>query len=252
MKNYYVYQITDPMTGEYYIGSRGFNGDPVKDDYTGTPYKWEKPDNVIKVIIRSDFKNMEDAIQYEREMIISNIKNPLNRNYSIPNPKWNHEGRVVAKNEEGKVISVSINDPLLKTSLFGVTKGKVVVKDNNGNIFMTDVNNPDYINGNLLHVAKGMIMGEDHPNFGKQWINDGNLQKFVNQYEIEDFLKLGWKIGTLQKGKTTPSSHVGSCWIHSDELQKTKRIKKTDLEYYLSIGWKPNRLKLGKYERKRT
>lgn len=250
MKSYYVYQVIDPLTDEFYIGSRGFDGDPKDDTYTGSPYNWDKPENLKKIIIRSGFNTMEEAISYEREMIIANIDNPLNRNYSIPHPKWNHEGRVVAKNEEGKIISVSINDPLLKKSLFGVTKGKVVVRDENGNTFMTDVSNPDYVSGKLVHAAKGVLANESHPNHGKIWVSNGETQKFVNESESESYIDKGWSIGTLQKGKTTASSHVGSCWIHNIELNETKRIKKTDLDYYLSMGWKPNRLKLGKYGKK--
>ena len=250
MKTYYVYQVINPVTNEFYIGSRGFEGNIEDDSYTGSPYVWNKPENLTKFIIRSNFNSMEEAIEYEREMILSNIENPLNRNYAVPHPKWNHSGRVVAKNESGKIISVSINDPLLKKSFFGVTKGKVVVRDENGFTFMTEVSNPDYISGKLKHVAKGNLIKEDHPNYGKNWINNGETQKIVSADGLKSYLDDGWNIGTLQKGKTTPSAHLGSCWIHNNELQKTKRIEKTDLDYYLSIGWKPNRLKLGKYGKK--
>jgi hypothetical protein len=250
MKTYYVYQVTNPENGEFYIGSRGFEGLLEEDDYTGSPYVWDKPKNLTKVILKSGFDTMENAIEYEREMIITNINNPLNQNYSIPHPKWNRDGKVTAKNKDGKIISVSINDPLLKKSLFGVTKGKVVVRDEDGNTFMTDVNNPDYISGKLVSANKGMMMGESHPNYNKKWMNDGNKQVNVKDEDIQYYLDKGWVIGTLQKGKTTPSSHVGSCWIHNIELQETKRISKSELDYYLSIGWKPNRLKLGKYGKK--
>ena len=190
---------------------------------------------------------MQDAIEYERELIIANIKHPLNRNYSIPNPKWNHDGKVTAKNEEGKIISVSINDPLLKISLFGVTKGKVVVRDENGNTYMTEKNNPDYLSGKLQHANKGQMSGELHPNIGKQWVNNGEKQELVKLDKLPEYINNGWNLGTLQKGKKTESSHAESCWIHKIELQQTKRIKKSELEDYLSKGWLRNRLKLGKY-----
>jgi hypothetical protein len=252
MKTYYVYQVNDPNTGEFYIGSRGFLGNINEDEYSGSPYVWNKPDVLNKIIIRSDFKSMQEAIEYEREFIIANIKHPLNRNYSIPNPKWNRDGKVTAKNENGKIISVSINDPLLKTTLFGVTKGKVVVRDEEGNTFMTDTNNPDYLSGKLIHANKGQMSGEFHPNIGKIWVNNGEEQKLINSDKISEHINLGWTLGTLQKGKRTESSHSGSCWIHNIDLQQTKRIKQSELDEYLSKGWLKNRLKLGKYENRKS
>jgi hypothetical protein len=115
---------------------------------------------------------------------------------------------------------------------------------------MTDTNNPDYLSGKFQHANKGQMSGEFHPNYNKIWMNDGNKQVSVKDEDKQSYLDKGWVIGTLQKGKTTLSSHVGSCWIHNNELQETKRISKSELDYYLSIGWKPNRLKLGKYGKK--
>jgi hypothetical protein len=251
MKTYYVYQVTDPITKEFYIGSRSFSGNIDEDNYTGSPYVWKKSKVLEKIIIKEGFSSLEQAIEYERELIIANIKNPLNRNYSIPHPKWNRDGKVTAKDEKGKIISVFINDPLLKTSLFGVTKGKVVVRDENGNIFMTDKDNPDYLSGKLQHANKGQMTGEFHPNIGKRWINDGQIQKLIKTDIISEYIQNGWFLGTLQKGKKTESSHTGSCWIHNIELQQSKRIKSSDLDGYLSKGWLKNRLKLGKYEKRK-
>jgi len=250
MKKYYVYQIVNKETGEFYIGSRGCKCEISEDNYTGSPHTWKKPnsEDIKKIILKSGFLNMEETIMYERELILANIKNPLNRNYSIPHPKLSREGLVTAKDEiSGKIISVYIEDPLLKSSLVGVTKGKVVVRDERGNTFMTETTNPDYVSGKLKHANIGLVSGESHPNYGKQWVNNGEIQKLINFKQIENYLSNGWNTGTLQKGVTTNSSHLGTCWIHNLEKQKTKRIDKSQLEEYLSIGWLPNRLKLGKY-----
>jgi hypothetical protein len=192
LKTYYVYQISNPTTNEFYIGSRGYLGDINEDKYTGSPRVWNKPNILNKIIIKSDFKSMIEAIEYERLLIIANIKHPLNRNYSIPNPKWNRDGKVTAKNEHGKIITVCINDPLLKISLFGVTKGLVLVKDKNGNgngnTFMTNKNNTDYLSGILQHANKGKMCGESNPNFTKIWINNKKIQKFIKSDELLKFL----------------------------------------------------------------
>lgn len=250
MKNFYVYKIIDIVTNEYYIGSRGCKCKIELDDYMGSPYIW-KPNkkNLEKIILFSGFKTKEDAVFKERELIISEINNPLNRNYSIPHPKWNRDGKITGKNIDGKIVSISIYDPLFNKTIFGVTKGLVTVRDKEGNIFQTDVNNPKYINGELSHVAKGVMVGDKHPLKNKIWINNGNKQIPVSKEDVKKYIENGWNLGTLQKGKTTSSSHVGTCWVHNESLNKTKRINKFELEKYIENGWKPNRLKLGKYKK---
>ena len=84
--SHYVYKITDRVTREFYYGSRTCKGNPMDDKYMGSPCRW-KPikDNLIKEIVKKDFKNREEAIKFESELIKENIKDSLNRNYYIPN-----------------------------------------------------------------------------------------------------------------------------------------------------------------------
>ena len=95
---HYVYQITDPNTGEFYFGSRSYD-DPVNDDYMGSYITWNPEDEnrLVKEIIKDDFDTREDAIKYEAKLIEESITDKLNRNYYIPNkgfhrygiPSWN-------------------------------------------------------------------------------------------------------------------------------------------------------------------
>ena len=82
---HYVYKIEDVITREFYFGSRTCKCEIEKDTYMGSPVVW-KPNkqNLSKVIIKSNFKNREDALLYEKKLVEQNIKHPLNRNYSIP------------------------------------------------------------------------------------------------------------------------------------------------------------------------
>jgi len=247
MKSYYVYKVTHIETGEFYIGSRGCDCSIFEDSYMGSYYTW-KPDikKLIKEIIATGFNDMENAIEYEREEIIKNISHPLNRNYSIPHPKWNMDGKTVVKDEFNKILVISVNDPLFGKKFHGVTKGLVVVRDEDGNTFQVSVDNPRYKNGELKHV--GIMKGKDHPNYNKICINKNDKQKFVSENKLDKYINEGWIIGGTLKGKTTPASHVNTVWIHNEN--ESKRIDKKELKEYLSNGWNRGRGTLGKYKLK--
>jgi hypothetical protein len=92
---HYVYKITDPVTNEYYIGSRSCN-DIFTDDYMGSYYVW-KPDDVnrlVKEIIEKNFETREDALVYEAQLIKSCINDVLNRNYSIPDKNFHNTNKI--------------------------------------------------------------------------------------------------------------------------------------------------------------
>jgi len=82
---HYVYKLTETISGEFYYGSRTFNGDIELDSYLGSMVTWKpNKDNLIKEIIKSDFSSRDEAIEYESNIISDSINNPLNRNYYIP------------------------------------------------------------------------------------------------------------------------------------------------------------------------
>lgn len=252
MKNYYVYCITDITTNEFYIGSRGCYEDPEDDSYMGSPSVW-KPilKNLKKEILKCNFKNVQNAILFERKLILQNINHPLNRNYAIPHPSITRDCLITAKhiNEiNEKSVSISSNDPLFGKKYVGYTKGFVVVRDADGVIFQTDINDSRYISGELKHVATGMREKELHPNWNKLWINNRRIQKFINRDKLLDFVSCGWTIGTLQKGKKSKSSHSNSTWVHNEN--KSVRIIRNSLDEYLNIGYKLGRGKLKKYDKR--
>jgi ribosomal protein L37AE/L43A len=90
---HYVYKIIDPITNEFYFGSRS-HINPIKDNYMGS-YKVWKPDDknrLLKEIISDKFETRADAIEFESQLISKYIDNSLNRNYNIPNKGFNTTG----------------------------------------------------------------------------------------------------------------------------------------------------------------
>ena len=95
MINFYVYKLDDPITGEYYYGSRQCHC-PIKDDtYMGSYVSWKPKDKsrLIKTIVKSNFRKRETAVKYESKLIKEHIDNKLNRNYHIPPNTFRYTGR---------------------------------------------------------------------------------------------------------------------------------------------------------------
>ena len=83
---HYVYRIDDPITGEFYIGSRSCECDIGDDLYMGSYTTWKPIDKsrLIKTILKSNFRKRETCIKYESNLIHEKINEDLNRNYHIP------------------------------------------------------------------------------------------------------------------------------------------------------------------------
>jgi len=113
--NRYVYRLDDPITKEFYFGSRSCLCNIIDDVYMGSYKTWNPEDKsrLIKTILKSNFRKQETCIQYEASLIKENIDNPLNRNYYIPNKGFHTQGRKRTKLElerlsqihKGKTIS---------------------------------------------------------------------------------------------------------------------------------------------------
>lgn len=130
--HHYVYKVTLPETGEFYIGSRSSKDLPEKDSYRGSMSVWKvDKTKLIKEIIKSDFKDRFSAMQFEAKMIKENIHDFLNKNYRIPSAKMN-------------------------------TYKKVIVKDSFGNVSSVEKTDSRYISGELVSVNRGRVFTEEH------------------------------------------------------------------------------------------
>jgi hypothetical protein len=104
---HYVYKLTDLITGEYYIGSRSCQG-PAEEDrtYRGSMQTWslsEEQKLYLDKTILKTFSNRDDAYNYERELILENKKDPLNRNVNIPGKVYKIDGVKVTPYKREKI-----------------------------------------------------------------------------------------------------------------------------------------------------
>ncbi len=167
MKKYhYVYRLDHIDTGEFYFGSRSSKYHPSVDTYMGSMKTW-KPDKtkLKKTILKDDFKDRNDAMNYESKIISEDINHELNRNYNIPNRGYHTEGTINLRDENGNKFQVSINDPRIKTEeLFHHAKGTISVCDSEGNCIKTTQNDPLYIDGHLSGYLKNKVIVKDKNN----------------------------------------------------------------------------------------
>ncbi len=112
---HYVYKLEHLETSEFYIGSRSCKCHPTMDNYKGSMLTW-KPnrDMLKKTIIRSDFFNRNEAMEFEAEVIALNINDPLNRNFSIPGKSFHTVGMLSVIDKDGNIFLVNNDDERIK------------------------------------------------------------------------------------------------------------------------------------------
>ncbi len=206
---HYVYKLENKKSGEFYFGSRTCHTNIEDDDYMGSMKTW-KPNkkNLQKVILRSDFKNREDALLYEKKLVEKNIKHPLNRNYSIPTEgfyrndgnQWDSDWKLkqsermkeyYQKNKAtnlGRQFSNEWRKNLSESRIqSGVAKGSKNPKSY-GNVMITDLDGNEFI----FETAK-----EASIHFGVDRVTLTNHCKNNTTY-LRGKLK-GWKMGLTNK-----------------------------------------------------
>ena len=123
---HYVYKLEHLETSEFYIGSRSCKCHPTMDNYKGSMLTWKPDKSMLKKIILDDsFKNREEAILFEAEMIIKSINDPLNMNFSIPGKFFHTVGMVTVIDKDENIFLVSKNDERIESGeLVYLWKGK--------------------------------------------------------------------------------------------------------------------------------
>jgi len=220
---HYVYKITDPITNEYYIGSRSCNATPSEDDYMGSYIRWKPEDEsrLVKEILSDKFDNRSDAILYEASLIRENIDNELNRNYHIPSERFATAGipltdkhrTLISKTFIEKSISVGENNGMWGKHHSESAKhlqrlkklGKPLSEDHRNKIasINSGETHPMYGKFGSLHVA----YGKKH---SLESVERMKLKKSkpVSQIDVDGNILYKWDSATLAHIQT--GVHLGS------------------------------------------
>jgi len=201
MVNYhYVYMVIDPITNEYYIGSRTCKCEPNVDSYMGSYKTWKPIDatRLKKIIIKSDFFSRADSIIYESNLIKENINNELNRNYHIPTEGFCTLGNIeVAK----KISKAKKGKPNKNKGKIGIYSIESLEKMRTAALNRKPITN--VTRKKLSESLKGKMVGINNPMYGKTGNKNPNYgNKWTEEQKLLQSKKLKGKIKseeTLQK-----------------------------------------------------
>jgi len=219
---FYVYKLEHIETGEYYFGSRGSKLHPTNDCYFGSMKVWKPDKNKLKkLILKDDFSNRSEAINFERNLITEHIGKELNRNYNIPGTNFYvHQDTFNNKNHQ-------IGN---KNSQFGTCW----VHSNNESkkIKKNEILPDGWKYGRTekpTYVRKKGQKGDNNSQFGTCWITNGFENKKLPKI---DPLPNGWIYGCIN------FKMIGYHWITNGK--ENKKIKKESPE--IPDGWYKGRV----------
>ncbi len=167
---YYVYRLDNPITKEFYYGSRTCKCKIDEDDYMGSMVTWN-PDKskLIKTILKSNFRKRETCIQYESKLIAECINHPLNRNYYIPDKGFYNKGHSEETKEKignihrGRIHSKQSRQNMSKGSL-GIKHSEKTKKkmSQSATGYIKTIKHKENLSKNNAKYWQGKTMSESH------------------------------------------------------------------------------------------
>jgi len=164
-RNYVVYQITNKINNNIYIGCHVTKN--LKDNYLGSGTNIKKAlkefgQEHFEKIILYNFDNKEDMLAKERELVNEEFIKRQDTYNIVLGGAYNSAGTITVKDKDGNTMQVSIDDPrYLSGELVHVSNGKITVKDKNGNIMCLLINDPRYLSGELVGITKNTATVKD-------------------------------------------------------------------------------------------
>ena len=183
MKRYfYFYKITNNINSKFYYGVHSTNN--LNDGYMGSGIALHKAinkygvENFTKEIIQF-FDDEVSMYEYEKDFVNEQlVKNTKCYNLTTGGGGGGKLGVVVTKDIDGNIFVVSVDDPRIKSGeLVHNTKGKAVVIGDDGKPMSISINDPNYHKYKHINSGRTIVIGDD----GKPMsisINDPNYHKY--------------------------------------------------------------------------
>ena len=247
-KHYVVYQITNKINDNIYIGVH--ITERINDKYMGSGSNIKKAikefgmENFEKIVLYN-FDNEIEMLNKEKELVNEEfIIRGDTYNISLGGWGLNTENLVTVKDKNGNTQMIHKTDPrYLSGELVYIFTGMVNVKDKEGNTLKVPINDPRYLSKELVGHSKGMVTVKDKYNNNYQVSVDdprylsGELV-YINQgkkHSLESRLKTSKSLKGKYTGKE--NSQFGTCWIYNKKLKENKKIKKEELTDWVEKGW---------------
>jgi hypothetical protein len=235
-RKYLVYKITNRFDGKIYIGCHSTKN--KNDRYMGSGTEIRKAlkkygrKSFVKEIL-FEFDTKEEMLTKEKELVTKEFcLRQDTYNVIEGGGFYTSEGMVVVKDKEGIIYKIYSEDPrYLSGELVGIAKGipynkgKFSVKDKEGNTFQVGKDDPRYLSGELVHTSTGLP----------------GTKSFEGKSHKDDTKQ---KMSEKAKQRTgDKNSSFGTMWITKES--ENKKIKKEEYEVYLNQGWNKGRKIIG-------
>ncbi len=165
-KYHFLYKTTNLLNGKVYYGIHSTNN--IEDDYLGSgsyfyrSLKKYGKENFKREILEF-FDNREDLVKAEKELVTEDLVKDSNcYNVQVGGEGWNSINTIAVKDNNGNCFRVHRDDPrYLSGELVGIAKSTVTVKDEYGNWHQVSVTDPRYVSGIFSHFTKDTVITKD-------------------------------------------------------------------------------------------
>ena len=210
IKFHYTYLITELNTNKKYIGVRSSDVAPSEDlgikyfsSSSNDEFKRNQKNNPLnyKYEVLNIFNDRKSANEEEIRLhtLYSVDKREDFINLVVSNSTgFNPVDYITVKDNAGLICSMKIDDPrYLSGEFVGLAKGMIVVKDKLGKTYQVSVNDPRYLSGELVATLKDMVMVKD---------NKGNIY----QVSINDHRFLSGEFVGINKNMAVVIDNLGN------------------------------------------
>lgn len=211
-KFFVIYQITNLLDNRIYVGLHSTYN--INDKYMGSSKHLKKDlkelgrQNFIKEILHV-FNNKEDMIKMEAEIVTKNFCHRIdtyNRMVGGINDGLTID-MVSVVDKDGNNLRVYRDDPrYISGELISVAKGMATVKDENNNIFNVSITDARYLSGEFTGVAKNTVIVRN---------KEGNIFRVSKN----DSKFLSGELVSSLKGQT---QHVNSSRLNTNHSKESK------------------------------
>lgn len=239
MKRYfYFYKITNNKNGKYYYGVHSTNN--LNDGYMGSSVGIKRAiekygiSSFTKEYLRF-FENAEEMYKFEHDFVtIDKVKDVNCYNMTLGGKRGGTPGKVVVKDKDNNIYIVDTNDPRYKSGEFvHNTKGNAVVIGNNGKPMSISINDPNYHKYKHINLGKTIVLDESgkpkqisitDPNYRKY--KHINTDKVVAKDIFGNIIRVSRNDSRLQTGELVGVTK-GEITVYDNTGNKIK-VKKGD------------------------
>jgi hypothetical protein len=162
---------------------------PIEDTYMGSYCTWipQNKSRLIKIILKSDFKNRKDTMVVESKLIKENINNELNRNYNIPGIGFinNWTGKYHSIDTKKKMSESKKGKPTWNNGKTGIytnsTLEKMKISALNRKKVSDDTKRKisESLKGKMCGDKNAMygMVGDKNPNYGNNWTIEQKIEQ---------------------------------------------------------------------------